>query len=205
MKRTTTRRRREIRQFITANRRLFPFVGLFLAGVALGVVVYVTNEGLFASLPSLLRIQAIGEGFGGWWHAFCQRCFGSLGLLCLLYLLGLWACGIPFAAAVPLFYGLGLGLTEGYYYAMGAQGVLAVAVVLLPGALLTAAVLTMATTESLRLSARLSRQLLPRTPPEGLWGDFKLYCLRYLLFAAAAVGIGGLDTLLRRVAGGLLP
>ena len=37
MKRTTMRTRREVQHFVADNRRLFPFVALFLVGVAVGV------------------------------------------------------------------------------------------------------------------------------------------------------------------------
>ena len=37
MYRTSIRRRRQWTEFWTANRRLFPFVGLYLAGAAIGV------------------------------------------------------------------------------------------------------------------------------------------------------------------------
>ena len=45
MKRTTTRQRREIQHFVTDNRRLFPFVVLFLVGVAVGVGAYLAVAG----------------------------------------------------------------------------------------------------------------------------------------------------------------
>ena len=206
MKRTTTRRQREIKSFMTENRRLFPFVGLFLLGAALGVAVFVTARDVFVGMPTLLRIPPVAPGFMGWLQAFGSRCFSTVGLLAVLYLLGLWACGVPFIPVVPLFYGLGVGLTEGFYYHLGQQGVIAVVTVLLPGVLLTAALLVTAAAESLRLSTCLSRQLLPNpTEQAGLWHRFRLYSLRYLLFVAAAVVIGATEALLRLLLGGLLP
>ena len=206
MKRTNTRRQREIKSFVTENRRLFPFVGLFILGAACGVGIFLSARAHFDPLGPLLRVQAVESGAIGWLSAWCNRCFGTLGLLAALYLLGLWACGAPFVLAVPLFYGLGLGLTEGYYYAMGQEGVIAVAALILPHGLLTATVLVAAAAESLRLSARLSRQLLPdREESDGLWDHFRLYSLWYLLFVAVAAAIGALDTLLRLLLGGILP
>ena len=164
-------------------------------------------------------MSAVSGGFAAGMQALWSACFSTVVLLGVLYLLGLWACGAPFVLLVPLFYGLGLGLTEAYYYAMGRDGVVAVAAVILPGGLLTAAVLVMAGAESLRLSAGLSRQLLPRPavpagPPsarrweredDGLWNAFRLYSLRFLLFLAAALGAAMAEVLLRTVLGGLLP
>ena len=206
MKRTNTRRKREIQHFVSDIRRLFPFVGLFVLGVACGVGAFLSARDRFDALAPLLRVQPVDGSTVGWLSAWGSRCFGGLGLLALLYLLGLWACGAPFVLAVPLFYGMGLGLTEAYYYAMGQRGVLAVAAVILPHGLLTAAVLVTAAAESLRLSAHLSRRLLPEgAEAEGLWSHFRLYSLRYLLFLAAAAVIGALDTLLRLLFGNILP
>lgn len=220
MKRTNSRRLRQSVQFCKENRRLFPFVGLFLLGVVLGVVVYITAaDRVTADWDSLLRVSAVSGGFSAGMQALWSACFSTVLLLAVLYLLGLWACGAPFVLLVPLFYGLGLGLTEAHYYAMGRTGVVAVAAVILPCGLLTATVLVMAGAESLRLSAGLSRQLLPRpvesvapararqrTAKEtGLWGTFRLYSLRFLLFLAAAFGTALAEVLLRTVFGGLLP
>ena len=48
--------------------------------------------------------------------------------------------------------------------------------------------------------------LLPHPPEQvGLWSHFRLYSLRYLLFAAVAIGIGAVDALLRWLLGGILP
>lgn len=207
LKRTTVRRRREFQSFVADKRRLFPFAGLFLAGAAAGVAVYLTAGPLSPHLGSLLKIPPVTGGAVGILKALADTGFSTAALLAVLYLLGLWACAAPFILAVPLFYGVGVGFTEAFYYAMGRSGVLTVATVLLPHSLLTAALLAMAGTESLRLSIRLSRQLLPGgiAPESGLWTGFRLYSLRYLLFLAAGVGISGLDVLLRCLLGDWLP
>lgn len=215
MKRTTTRHLRESVHFCKENRRLFPFMGLFLTGVALGVLVYITaSDRVAADWDVLLRVAPVAGSFREGMQALWSAGFSTLLLLAALYLLGLWACGAPFVLLIPLFYGLGLGLTEAHYYAMGAPGVLAVAVVILPCGLLTAAVLVMAGAESMRLSVALSRQLLPPAQPDsprrrgggnGMWSAFRLYSLRFLLFLAGGVGAALVEVLLRMIGGTLLP
>lgn len=206
MKRTTTRRRREMTAFFEANRRLFPFVGLFLLGAGLGVLVYMT---VAVHLPegqsSLFRVEAVTGGFRAGLSALWGACFSVILWLLALFLLGLWSCGAPFVLAVPLLHGLGLGLTESYYYALGRPGVLAVVTVVLPHGLLCAGILAMAGAESLRLSLRLSRQLLPTDKAEPMWPQFRLYCMRFLLFLVVAVAAGILHVLLRTLFAGLLP
>ena len=104
---------------------------------------------------------------------------------------------MPFILLVPLFHGVGLGMTEAHHYAQGVGGVAAVATLVMPVGLLSAAVLVAACAESLRLSAALSRQLLPGGAEGGLWGGFRLYSLRFLLFFVAALGVAVIEALLR--------
>ena len=198
MKRTTTRKQRELKLFCRNNRRLFPFVGLFLGGVIIGVTIFVTARPDEALLHTLISPTPVGAGLSGWLSALWNSCFSTWLLIGALYLLGLWACGAPFILMVPLFHGLGLGLCEAYYYAKGPAGVTTVIALVMPIGLLTAVALTMAGAESLRLSTRLSRQLLPDSEGD-LWSHFRLYSLRFLLFAGATLLIGGADVVLRTV------
>ena len=197
MKRTTTRRKREMKNFMTDNRRLFPFVLLLLAGVGIGVAVYVTAA---TPVPAeLLALAPVEGGAAGWLAAWGEAGFSTLVLLGVLFLLGLWACGAPFILLVPLFHGVGLGLTEAYYYSLGWQGVGTVAAVVMPVGLLGGGVLIAACAESLHLSLCLSRRLLPLESQEGLWSRFRLYGLRFLLFLGAAAAVALLEVLLRRL------
>lgn len=210
-KRTTTRRRREMAEFISENRRLFPLVGLFLLGVVIGVAVYVAvGKSVTADWGNLLKVTGLSGGLHASLGALWSACFSSACFLAVLFLLGLWSCGAPFVLIVEVIHGIGLGLTQAYYYAMGAKGVAAVAAIIMPNGLLTAAVLIMAGTESMRLSMSLSRQLLPaasgdQTESGALWPSFRLYCLRYLLFLLAAIAVGLLDVLMRVLLWRLLP
>ncbi len=203
MKRTTTRRRRQARTFIAENRRLFPFAGLFFVGVLGGILAFVAAGD--TDWSALLHIAPIAAGWQGLCAALWDTVFSTVFLLAGLFLLGLWPCGAPFTLAVPLFYGLGLGLTEAYYYTLGLRGVLATLAVVMPRGLLTAAVLTMAGVESLRLSSQLARQLLPNASCGGLWSVFRLYCIRFLLFLLTAVAVGIVELLLRVLCAGWLP
>lgn len=195
MKRTTTRRGRELKQFIHDNRRLFPFIGLFLLGALVGVAAYVTL--LPRDLAAVLDLRPVAGGATGWLYGLWNSLFATLAMLCALFLLGLWGCGAPFILCVPLFHGLGVGLTEAHYYDRGLSGVLTTAGVILPVGLLTGAVLAMAGAESLRLSVDLSHRLVSGDTEAGLQAPFRLYSLRFLLFLAGAVAVSILDVLLR--------
>lgn len=196
MTRTTTRRQRDLHHFLTDNRRLFPFAGLFLLGVAVGVAVYLAAP----ALPEgLLNLSATDPAAVGWGTALWNSLFSPLLMLAALYLLGLWGCGAPFILAVPLFHGLGLGLTEAHLYRTDPHGIATVATLVMPIGLLTAAVLTTAGAESLRLSVRLSRQLLPGGGDSDLPACFRLYSLRFLILLGAAATVALLEVLLHRI------
>ncbi len=209
MKRKSSRRRRAAAAFFSDNRRLFPFVGLYLLGAVIGTAVYVTaDESTAGLLRALVTQTAVGSGLRGILHALCGSCFSLLALLCAQFLLGLWPCGAPFVLLLPVLQGTATGISEAALYAEGGRGVLIAAVTVLPSALLSAALLAMAGAESLRLGTLLCRTLLPALPakagdvPDGAPGGalrqpFRLYCLRYALFTLGAVGVGLIDVLLR--------
>ncbi len=206
MKRTTTRRRRELTHFIEDNRRLFPFVGLFLVGVLGGVLLYVTAaDRLLTGLDSVLQVSGITDGWQEGLRALANTCFSGFVLIGVLFLLGVWPCGVPFVLLVPLFYGCSVGLTEACYYAQGGGGVLAVVAVVLPTSVCNAALLMAAGVESMRMSVRVARCLLPYDrSSEDLRQPFRLYCLRFLLFAVGVAAVGILHVLLRTVFAPLL-
>lgn len=138
MKRKSSRRRRAAAAFFSDNRRLFPFVGLYLLGVVIGTAVYVTaDEGTAGLLRALVTPSAVTGGLRGILHALCGSCFSLLALLCAQFLLGLWPCGAPFVLLLPMLQGTATGLGEAALYAEGGRGVAAAALTVLPSALLS--------------------------------------------------------------------
>lgn len=199
MNRTTRGRTSTLAEFIAGNRRLLVFLSLFLLGVLGGAMVFAVSHGsLTRELSLMLDVPAVTEGFKGGISILYSSCFSTMVLLLILFLSGMSTCGAPLTALVPLFFGLGVGLTEAYYYGSGWEGLLFTAVLVVPHSLLAAAALIMGCSESLRLSLLLSEQLLPSAAHcGGLWQDFRLYCIRFLLFFALAFGAGVLDVCLR--------
>lgn len=191
--------------FIAANRLLLLFTLLFLGGVLLGVLIFALSESLLAGdLGMMLAVGTIEGGFGGCVTALFSSCFSILMLLALMFLFGLSACGAPFAVLVPLFFGMGLGLTEAYYFSMGLRGLAISALLIVPHYLIAAVALLLGSMESIRMSLLFSRQLLPGGGMGGLWADFKMYCVRYLVFLCLALASGVADVCLRLLFGPLL-
>lgn len=191
MKRKSTGR---VRRFFVSNYRTLLFLALPLIGCLFGLFLYSVVRG--SDWARLLPIRAVPKTFGAICSAFWSSCFQPLLLLAVLFVAGLSACGVPIALATPVFWGIGLGLTQAYYYASGWAGVGITAAVLLPHSVMEAVALLMGTAECFRMSLRFTAVLLPHSAHcGGLWQPFRLYAMRFLLltlllFGAAAVDVG---------------
>lgn len=194
MKRTNS-----VWRFAAGNRRLLLMLMLVLLGCMAGVALYASlREELPPAVMQLLTLQPITGGIGAAFSQLLSSCFQPVCLLIVLFLSGLSACGAPMVFIVPLFWGIGLGLTQAHYYAQGAVGILLSAVLILPPCILKSAALLIGCSQSLQLSLQLSGQLLPRGAHcGGLWQDFRLYCFRVLLLLPLVLAGGALDVGLR--------
>lgn len=203
MFRTTNIALRYPRRFIRSHSRLILLLSLLLAGVAIGCLLfgaYGKSESAF--LGTVLTVEPLQKGVPAALSALYNACFQSVLLLLILFFCGLSACGLPVVLMVPLFFGLGVGMSEAYYYSTGWKGVLLTVVLLLPPLLFKAAALLMASAEAMRMTLLFGGQLLTRgTPAAGMQGEFRLYILRFVIFALIAL-IGGIaDVLLRMFCG----
>lgn len=192
-------RTNSLKNFWEDNRRLLFFLLLLLAGVLGGVLVFTLSHSLLSKeLTVMLQVQAVEGGIKGGISQLFSSCFSTVCMLGLLFLAGLSACGAPLTLLVPLFFGLGLGMTQAYYYGVGGSGVAFVALLVIPHSLVAGAALLMGCAESMRMSFLLAGQLLPNSAHcGGLWQDFRLYCVRFLLFVGLAFAAGVLDVCLR--------
>ena len=186
-------------RFAAEHRRLLWLLILLLIGVGGGVAVYRSFGGnLPEPMGDLLLLRPVNDGFRGAVSQLWSACFQLLVLLVVLFVSGLSACSAPLVLSVPLFWGIGLGLSLAHYYTYGLSGVLLCAVLLLPPALLKAAVLLAACSQALHMSAQMFSQLLPRGARcGGLWQTFRLYGGRFLLLLVPLVLSGLLDVGLR--------
>ena len=201
MKRTNS-----IGRFFVQHRRLLVFLLLPLSGCVAGLVLYTT---LSTVLPTewmaLLPLKPITGGFAGACGQWFASCFQPLCLLILVFIAGWSACGMPLLIVIPVFWGIGLGMSEAYYAANGVSGWLVLAAVLLPHAIMELVAILMGCSEAMRMTVLVTVQLFPRSARcGGLWQDFRLYVIRFLLLAALLLGAGVLDVMLRLLLGGLL-
>ena len=191
--------RRNLWRFLVRNQRLLGLLLLFLIGVQAGCLVFrAAAHPLATALDGLLSPSATATGFAGVMQQMLTATAPNLLLLLLLFFLGFSACGALPALMVPIFFGMGLGLSEAYYFAQGGWGVGFVALLVLPATMVATVALLIAAAEATRLSACIGRQLLPhQSIGGGLWPDLKLYLARFLLCAGLLFAAGALDTVLR--------
>lgn len=201
MFRTSSARLRQYQKFFKTHKRLVLFLALLLAGFVAGCCLfnrYGKTESAF--LGTVLTISRLDTDVKSLASAVYHSCFSPVLLLILLLFCGLSACGLPVILAVPVFFGMGVGMSEAYYYSTGWHGVLLTVVLLLPQVILKSTALLMASAESMRMTLLFSGQLLPhQTACGGLNKDFRLYILRFLIFFFMIVAAGITDVLLRVV------
>ncbi len=181
-----------LRTFFAENQLLLLFLSLLLVGVLCGSYLYGDTAMASPVKPVNLTVSSMLQAFG-------ESMLLPGVLLLLLFLAGLTAYGVPITVMVPLFFGLGVGLTQGYYYAMGIAGVGISCLFVLPRGLIAAIGILMACAEALRMSLRLARQLMPGSAMGSMWVPFRLYCIRFLLFLAIALAASVVDVTLRTV------
>lgn len=194
MKRTNLRQ-----HFFFKNRRLLWLLALLLIGCVGGVVLYGSLQGeLLEQAKALLPIRQVSDGFAAIVEQIGSACFQTACLLMALFLGGLSACGVLLSVVVPLFWGVGLGMTLAFYYSAGAAGVLLSAVLVLPPALPEAALLLIGCAQTWHMSIQITGQLLPRSAHcGGLWQDFRWYCTRFALLLPLLLCVGIVDVGMR--------
>lgn len=194
------RRRMSIGTFAADNQLLLLFLSLLLIGMVGGSSLFHTVDDGHLSLA----ITAVSPTFAAMARAWGESMLMPTVLIVLLFLAGLTAFGVPIAVAVPLFFGLGIGLVQGYHYAQGLVGMGLSCLLILPRCMVAAVGVLMACAESFRMSVRFSRMLLPVGAIGSMWLPFRLYLIRFLLFIGIAAVSAVIDVVLRAVCAGLL-
>ncbi len=192
------RRSTTFRVFLAENQLLLLFLSLLLVGMIGGSSLFQTI-GITETGHLSFAIEAVKPTFGKMAEAWSESMLMPSTMLLVLFLAGLTAFGVPITLLVPLFFGLGIGLTQGYYYAQGWGGMGQACLFVLPRCLVAAAGVLMACAESFRMSIRFSRMLMPGGVIGGMWLPFRLYLVRFLLFVGIAALSSLIEVILRTV------
>ncbi len=168
------------------NWKMILMAFLLVVGVVIGTMVSrnPSSEQL-SQLNGLLGGFVSGRSTQSVWGTFLYSLLSTVPLVLLTFLLGLCAAGAFLIPIIPLFRGLGLGLSLGYLYqTQGLQGIaFSVLIIILP-AILSCMAMLLACCESLTYSVMLCGQMLPNSKNVRMWPEFKRYMIRFLAFLA---------------------
>lgn len=196
MRRTTRigRRWKRLCRFCIEHRRLLFYIGLFSAGIWSGSSIQLSL------LQSVLPVDSIKPVMGSFFDVvshILSSWFLPEVLLLILFLVGLSAWATPITILIPLFYGLGLGMTQAYCITLMDSGLLVSLLWIWPHSLIEITALLLGCMESLRLSLIIGSQLLPGGTIGSLWRDFQVYLLRFLWCSLIAFVAATVDVLFR--------
>ncbi len=168
--------------------RLTLLTGLYFAGVFIGVILYSMLEGeALSALNDVTGSFVIGRLNHTFWETLVNSFSGAFLLLLLCFWLGFSAAAQPVELLVPAFRGLGAGVSlSGMYGSFGLKGVGMSAVLIIPGAVLSAFAIIIAAREALELSGNVFSSAFGR----GAGGepiDFRLYFTKFVILCSILV------------------
>lgn len=128
-------------------------------------------------------------------YTFISSFNSSVILLSCLFLLGLCAVGQPIALFLPMFHGLGLGVSMAYLYSsQGLKGILFSIALILPSAIPSTISLVLGARESVRFSNSVFRSLFPEKYETPKKSGMKLYLLRFGALAIFDIASAMIDS-----------
>lgn len=162
--------------------RLTLLTALYFAGVFLGVILYGTLDGeRLGALNDITGSFVYGRLNHTFWETLVNSFSGAFLVLTACFWLGFSAAAQPIELLVPVFRGLGAGVSlAGMYGSFGLAGVGMSAVLIIPGAVLSAFALIIAAREALEMSGKMFSSVFGRTA-SGEAIDFRLYVTKFVI------------------------
>lgn len=171
-------------QMLGGNWKMCLLGGMLLAGMITGALIARgVGESGTDSLGLMLSGFSEDRAQQSFFTTLGNSLLSSVPVLLLSFLLGICPAGVLLLPVVPLFRGMGLGVTMGYLYAAwGLTGVGYSALLIIPGAAVSSIAFLFACREGMRLSALFLKSILPNETPSALWPEFRKYLLRFGAF-----------------------
>ncbi len=168
----------------TKNSGLTGIAFLYFAGVAIGTLLYCflgdSSLPLGSVSERLINSRLDGDFSASMINSFC----GPFLLLLTCFFLGFSAVSHPIELIVPVFHGFGTGTAlAGVYDLWGTKGILLSAVLIVPGAVISAFAVIVAVRESLAMSGYVYRCTFGKASAVGE-ADFRLYFSKFVVLCA---------------------
>lgn len=111
---------------------------------------------------------------------FASSFFSSMILVVILFFTGFISIGQPIAFFIPMFQGMGVGLSTAYLYSSkGIGGIIFCLVLIAPTAAISTLTLLLGSKESIRFSNKILKTLFPQKFEQAMQGELKLYLKRF--------------------------
>lgn len=178
---------------------------LFLAGVFAGSFLYSFSD---SEKMGLLRSTAENLVTGRLDRSFAENVINSFSgpfiLLFICFLLGLCAVAQPVEFLIPFFHGFGAGLSvAGIYDSYGTNGIGVAALLVVPGAVISAFALIVAVREAVNMSCDICRISFGKHGSGGNI-DFRLYFIKFVILCAIITAASLVEGVMTAVFKGLL-
>lgn len=185
-----------LRRRIRRNMTLIAMGLLLVAGMLLGLMVL--RDAGVDTLSFLMELLDGGRTAGpmDFWETFRCSLMPTLGLLTLLFLMGLCAVAPPLIALVPLFKGMGFAVVAGYYMTQGLSNWRLVALRLFPDAFFSSVVVLLGASFAMRMSVNLFRSAFAGQAAEHATRGLQIYCVKFILLLLAGAISSAASTLL---------
>lgn len=178
---------------------------LFFAGVLYGSL-----AAAFAPADIIEKLAGITGGFAdkraeqSLFITFLNSFASNMLILAVVFVLGFSAVTQPAELFVPLFYGLGLGISMGYIYKTRLfEGVVYCAVLVIPHTVISLIAIILAVRESFFMSNLFLGCVVPKLTGELSAETVKLYSLKALVLSGAVLIAAAADCLLTFIFAGL--
>ncbi len=170
--------------------------GLFFCGFLAGcLLISVTSEADYTTISSLFNLFTENRYAGSVWVAVQTIFLSSFFYIFALFLMGLWAVGIPFIFVIIAARGISVGISVGFIYmTYGLQGLLFNSVVYLPISFATVFALSICAKPAINMSLGLAKNIIYGSSP------YKITPASYL----EAFGIATIVTIVAAIAEALL-
>lgn len=184
-------------KFIREN-KLISLLTLFLiCGMVLGAAsARFANDNMIENMDFLFASNFKVRASQSLFNTFAASLTSSFIFVICTFLMGLSVWGVVPIPIIPLFRGVGLGLTAGFLYSnYGFKGFAYHLIVLLPGILISAAAIILEAKEAIFFSLKLASTISPKSSPEKMWTKFRMYLLHtgYVFIISVVASI--IDTL----------
>lgn len=161
---------------------IFVLMAILFAGVLAGVLLYCTADELYYSKFESISVSFIKKSFQ---YSFLQLVVNSFAgtffLVLVCFFLGFGSIFQPVELIIPLFKGLGLGVSlADMYYSLGFNGLLLSIILIIPNAVISSFALIIACRESVRMSNSIRKILFGKSLDYNKI-DFRLYITKFVI------------------------